>query len=305
MNDLSGSMSFAAAMDSLETAPILIDIGAAGASPGLWRPVAKWSILVRFDPESRVPPEDLGQAYSGLFFVPKAVVADDQADEATFILTEYPPCSSVLPVNANGVSSYAFRDLFRPVKTETVPATSLNRVISEYTSGRLDWLKLDTQGTDLRLIQSLSTPARDRLLAVDIEPGLIPAYVGEDSFTACHDWLLSEGFWLSDLRMQRYVKGRPEVLDHLAKRTNTTQATLTKRLKTSPTAPEARYFREATWHEQNTSDCKYRILAAIFGLLDDQVAYAADMLNLATAVEPNHPSIPHLWKVIDERLQAA
>ena len=40
---------------------------------------------------------------------------------------------------------------------------------------RIDWLKLDTQGTDLRLIESLGEPRFGTLMAVDAEPGVRPA----------------------------------------------------------------------------------------------------------------------------------
>ena len=50
----------------------------------------------------------------------------------------------------------------------------------------IDWLKTDSQGTDLRIFNSLRPEVRSRVLAIDIEPGLIDAYVGEDLFVDAH-----------------------------------------------------------------------------------------------------------------------
>src|SRR5258706_144731 len=61
--------------------------------------------------------------------------------------------------------------------------------------GRIDWLEVDSQGTALRIINSLRDDLRGRLLAVDTEPGLRGAYVGEDLFSDVHGDLVRQGFW--------------------------------------------------------------------------------------------------------------
>ena len=53
-------------------------------------------------------------------------------------------------------------------------------MLAELGLERVDWLKLDSQGTDLRLFRSLGERADDVLVA-ELEPGIIDAYEGEDT----------------------------------------------------------------------------------------------------------------------------
>ena len=71
---------------------------------------------------------------------------------------------------------------------------------------RIDWLKLDTQGTDLDLLKSLAAAQINQLLAVDIEPGVTAFYHDENRFSETHEFMLSRGFWLADLSQQKFPR---------------------------------------------------------------------------------------------------
>src|SRR3989475_7542374 len=75
-----------------------------------------------------------------------------------------------------------------------------------------DWSS-DVCSSDL--FESLKPDRRARVLALDLEPGLIDAYVGEDLFVDAHKQLLKSGFWLSNLEVQGTVKMRSSTLRRL------------------------------------------------------------------------------------------
>ena len=147
-----------------------------------------------------------------------------------FILTSFPSCSSALEPDLEAVSSFSFRDLFKPERRIKVPAITLDAAITEQGLGGIDWLKLDTQGLDLILIKSLAEASQEKLLAVEIEPGFIHAYKKESLFPECHDWMLENGFWLADLEMQRYAKIRPETQARLVKSHSINPSPFTRQL---------------------------------------------------------------------------
>ena len=263
-------------------APVLVDVGSAGISHQIWQPIASQSVVVGFDPDSRNQDKAFGKGYARAVMVDKAVSPDDTAESVDFILTEYPSCSSMLEPDLEQLSSFSFRDFFRPVRRCTVPATSLNRIIEAEQLGTIHWIKLDSQGADLRLLQSLGLPHWKKLLAVDIEPGLIKAYKGEDLFTDCHSWLIDQGFWMSRLEYQSYPKLRPETLDELSEHTGIDREQLMRRLPRAPTAVEGRYLREVAWLRDSAEGPAALVLASVFGLLDGQFGYAYDVASAYT-----------------------
>lgn len=262
--------------------PVLADIGSAGATHKVWQPIARESTLIGFDPDTRNKDKAFGEGYARAVLVEKAVTFNDGAETVEFILTNYPSCSSMLEPDLEALSSFSFRDYFRPVSRGTAPATSLKRVIAELHLGGINWLKLDSQGTDLRLLRSLDSQHLASLLAVDIEPGLIRAYKDEDLFSDCHPWLLEQGFWMSRLEYQSYPKLRPETLSGLAADSGIEARQLTGRLRKAPTAVEGRYLREVAWLAASAENADLLVLAFVFGLLDEQLGYAYDVACLGS-----------------------
>src|SRR5450759_4752197 len=165
----------------LDAHPVLLDIGASGAPPRIWDAIASRSIYVGFDPDSREMREISNGHYQKAIIVNEAVVAAE-ANEVSFYLTRSPFCSSTLPPDPGALSDYLFSDLFAVERQAKVRATTFNSLFDRLGLSAVDWFKTDTQGTDLRLFNSLRPGIRDRVLAVDIEPGLIDAYIGEDLF---------------------------------------------------------------------------------------------------------------------------
>ena len=78
-----------------------------------------------------------------------------------------------------------------------VRATATDSVLSRLDISRLRTSdRFDSQGIDLRLINSISSDVLSRVMAIDTEPGLIDIYQGEDLFVDVHRDLTSNGFWL-------------------------------------------------------------------------------------------------------------
>lgn len=269
-------------LDSVLTAaglsPVLIDVGASGAPPPVWKPIAPLSIYVGFDPDLRDLHEPTATPYRKAIIVNKAVASQSDSAQVQFYLTESPYCSSTLLPDSASLSEYLFADLFRVKEQVSAPAITLNQVIEQLGLSSIDWLKIDTQGTDLRIFTSLSDKLRAGVLAVDAEPGLIDAYQGEDLFIDLHRRMTTEGFWLSNLNVEAAVRMRPETLKHIPGISSETDKNLLARaLKRSPAWCEARYLRRLDSLTQ--SDTRAYILLWAFALLDHQLGFAWDVLT--------------------------
>jgi FkbM family methyltransferase len=166
----------------LDLHPVLVDVGASGSPPTLWNKISPHSIYVGFDPDLREMSEPSEGTFHKSFVVNKAVIGEDAPDEVTFFLTRFALCSSTLSPDHEALSSYLFADLFDVEREVKVQATTLSKAMDRLSLNEIDWLKLDSQGTDLRLFTSLRRDIRSKVVTLDIEPGLIDAYREEDLF---------------------------------------------------------------------------------------------------------------------------
>jgi hypothetical protein len=261
----------------LEIRPMLLDIGASGDPPGIWEGIARQSVYVGFDPDLREMREQSDGLFQRTIIANEAVVAA-AADEVTFYLTHSPHCSSTLPPDLAALSNYLFSDLFTVERQAKVRATTLNALMDRLGLPAIDWFKTDSQGTDLRLFTSLRPDLRDRVLAVDLEPGLIDAYRGEDLFVAAHEHLTRNGFWLSNLKVMGEVRMRRATWDKLRESCqDVDEKGIRRAVRTSPGWCEARYLRTLDWlKDKHYSQREYALLWT-FALLDQQFGFALDL----------------------------
>jgi len=258
--------------------PVLVDVGASGSPPDIWTPIARDSTYVGFDPDLSEIHEDLLGGYFKKWIVNKAVVSDGTADSAPFYVTRSPFCSSTLRPNMNVLGDFLFSDLFVVEKTVRVSTTTLNQALEALGLSHIDWLKLDTQGTDLPIFKSLRADIRSGLLAVDIEPGFMDGYVGIDSFVEAHPTLTQEGFWLSGMRVDGSVRLSAETAQAVAgDRRELPVGDMERFIRKTPIWCNARYLRTLASLRDQRADERAYVLSWIFALLDGQVGFALEL----------------------------
>jgi hypothetical protein len=257
--------------------PVLVDVGASAGPPALWRPIAGRSTYVGFDPDSREMSGAPGGAFRRTVIVNEAVTSDPRAAEVRFHLARSPFCSSTLEPDLASLANYHFSGLFVTEREATVPAATLEAILARLGLERIDWLKCDSQGTDLRIFRSLGERVRGGVLALDIEPGLIDAYRGEDLFVDAHKHLAAHGYWLSRLEVNGAVRVRGATLQALFPGHADPAASAERMIRRSPGWCEARYLR--TLESMAAADAapeRYAMLC-VFSLLDGQTGFALDV----------------------------
>lgn len=265
-------------LTELDLHPVLVDVGASGSPPTLWNKISPHSIYVGFDPDLRETSELSEGTFRKSFVVNQAVIAEDAPDEVTFFLTRFAACSSTLSPDREALSSYLFADLFDVEREVKVQATTLSKAMERLSLTEIDWLKLDSQGTDLRLFMSLSPDMRSKLITLDIEPGFIDAYQEEDLFVDAHRELIRGGFWLSYAHVGEAVRMRRETLDWLTGfSTETERKRIEASTRTSPGWVEARYMRTVEWLRSAEPSERTFALLWIFAVLDGQYGFALDV----------------------------
>ena len=257
--------------------PILVDIGAAGGAPEIWQPIAPQSIYVGFDPDLRDMTDSVGGEFHRRFILNKAVTSDPLQTEVEFYLTDYPHCSSTLKPDLASVYNYSFHDYFVTNRKARVPSISLDAALDQLELDRIDWMKLDTQGTDLRIFRSLNDSMRSRMLALDIEPSLIDTYQGEDLFIDTHRYLVSTGFWLSHMNVLGAGRIRRSTLEEVVPNAPVQQIFAHRKLSRTPAWCETRYFRTLESLAQRDACRNDYALLWTFSMLAKQWGFAMDV----------------------------
>jgi FkbM family methyltransferase len=258
----------------LAAPPVLVDVGAAGGVHPAWRRIARHAIGVGFEPDAReaAPLGDAQRQFKRWIFCPGLAVAETPpGGQATLHLTRSPQCSSTLRPRTGVLGEFAFAELFEVEETRAFPATTLRDALAAQGVDRVDWLKCDTQGLDLRLFRSLPPEWRAQLLAVEFEPGLINAYEGEDQLADVLAAMKAEPFWLAELVVGRTPRGRPALL---ASQLGVGAVRWVRRL--GPTAPawaNAKFLRDPA-QATETLDRRALLLSWVFATLASQPAGA-------------------------------
>jgi len=167
--------------------PVLLDIGASGGINPMWQAIAKFSICIAFDADNRefeyITDEE--GVFKKLYSFSKIVVNqyEGESTKGNFYLTQSPYCSSLLHPDNESLSAFHFSELFDVVKETRLDTITLNEVLQKTGISKIDWFKSDTQGTDLRLFTSIPLKTQQEVLLLEMEPGFINAYKGEDKIT--------------------------------------------------------------------------------------------------------------------------
>ncbi|HYD63872.1 FkbM family methyltransferase [Azospirillum sp.] len=285
-------------LDSVLTAtgltPVLLDIGCSGPALPIWQPIKQYSYLIGYDPDDRDIDRGFGEGFRQAALVQAAVCDNDRDQTMRIVLTAHPSCSSHLYPNDPVLAHYCFHEFFEVKREVQVRATSLNRTLEELRLPQIDWIKVDAQGCDLRILRNLHQDAFDRLVAVDTEPGFHEYYQTEDQFHVIHDYLINNGFWLAQLDHQRYARTRPDTVRYLTDLVGApSPAALLDRLGKSPTAAEARYLRtiEHVLRLPPRPRERAMLLLFAFSVLIKLPGFAADvMLAYQSVIGKDHNS---------------
>jgi len=187
----------------LSSPPVLVDIGASGTIHKKWNPIAKYAICIAFDADSRdfeiCESEDKG--WRRLYSLNR-LVASEAAEEMDFYLTHSPHCSSSLAPDKEALKPWAFSPLFEVDNVVKLPSVDLQSALLKAGVDYIDGYKTDSQGTDLRIFNSLPTEIIDKMLIAEFEPGIIDAYKGEDKLHHLLAHMEKEPFWISKMEIK-------------------------------------------------------------------------------------------------------
>ena len=251
--------------------PVLLDIGASETVHPKWKKLAKYSVCIAFDADERdFQFMEKEQSNFRKLYVYNSIALDKDNDRVKFYLTKSPYCSSTLEPDLDKLKPYIHSNLFEIDKVVELKAAGLQNVLNQLNIEYIDWFKTDSQGIDLRLFKSISDRIREKVLIAEFEPGIIDAYKGEDKFYSVLEYLTTNQFWLSGLKIKGIPRLPRELLDSNFKG-NTYKKLVKESMKTTPSWGEMTFINR---FELATFGVREYLLGWLFSTLEHHYSFA-------------------------------
>jgi FkbM family methyltransferase len=178
----------------------IVDLGARG---GLNFDVERFTsefrvFAIELDPEecSRLNEIEKGKQTSRTHYFPVALSSKNES--RNFYLTKDPACSSMYPPIEYLAKRYRELECIDPTSIITIECVTLDSWATSNCIDYIDYLKLDTQGSELDiLIGSIQTLSRTSLVEIEVE--FSPIYEGQPLFADVDTFMRANGFALWNL----------------------------------------------------------------------------------------------------------
>jgi FkbM family methyltransferase len=178
-----------------------MDIGAAGGVHALWKPYGEFIEVDAFEPDNAACQR--AAAASPPFVTWHPVALGRTTGRQPFYVLRASTGSSFYPPNdeiQQFLNDTAYRRLEGVVDIETVTIPDFLR---RFNRPMPNLLKLDTQGSELDILQAIDDPAWSEVLSIEVEVEFIEVYKGQPVFGDVDRFLRSKGMLLFDLRTAR------------------------------------------------------------------------------------------------------
>ena len=197
----------------------------AGARDGLVRVlggVAPVLRVVGFEPDAeeaaRLQAEaDARNGFRSIQFLPVAL--GREAGEQSLNLCRSGGSSSFLQPNRAFLDRFPDAQRCDVLRTVSVPVRSLDALRLDPAGGLpapVDFIKLDTQGSELNILQGAEALLRREVVGLEVEVLFAPLYESQVVFRDIDAWLASQGFILFKLRRQEWVRRSFDRQPHLS-----------------------------------------------------------------------------------------
>lgn len=176
----------------------LVDVGARGGLQPNWRPATRHLRVVAFEPDPAEHARLARQAASRAIYINAA--AGREQGRATLNIGRDPGTSSLLEPETAFLQRFPRADRFDVVKRVEIGTDRLDALLPAHGIDDCDFLKIDTQGAELHVLEGSRELLARAIFGVELEVQFAPLYRGQPSFGALDDFLRERGFQLFDLR---------------------------------------------------------------------------------------------------------
>jgi FkbM family methyltransferase len=184
--------------DLLNKNPIyLVDVGASGGIHERWRKLSSKYVEILFEPDLREFNNLAKTANSNRIIFNTGLGASNRISQFNLALDQQK--SSVFLPNLELLGRYPKSDRYKIQGTVDISMESCDSLLMKDGFTDCDFLKLDTQGLELEILNGSKTVLK-KSLGVQVEVEFVELYKGQASFSDVNLFLIQNGFELFDLK---------------------------------------------------------------------------------------------------------
>ncbi|HEY7474488.1 MAG TPA: FkbM family methyltransferase [Vicinamibacterales bacterium] len=180
---------------------VLVDVGARGGLKRNWAAARRHLRVLGFEPEQRefgqlAGPDSSSEAGTRYF----DVALHDRRGPLRLNVARDRGLTSIYQPNRAFLDSFPDASRFDTVDVHEVQADRLDDHLQAHGLTDVDFLKVDTQGSELLILQGASRVLETAVSGVEVEVEFTPIYSGQPLFAEVDSFLRAQGFLLFDLR---------------------------------------------------------------------------------------------------------
>lgn len=183
---------------------VLVDIGARGGLQKHWRPAEKYLQVIAFEPDPQEFKRLVNSADPQRIKYLNTALYKEKAT-LDFHLTKSPGSSSIFKANRPFRNQFPDSEASDIVRTVQLEADTLDHQFQLNAIGEADFIKLDTEDSELCILQGATNTLQHSIFGLEIEVNFAPLYENQLCFAEVDSFVRKFGFHLFDLRRQ-YAK---------------------------------------------------------------------------------------------------
>lgn len=175
----------------------LIDVGASGGLNNNWRKAKKYLEFIGFEPDIQAFRDLDKDASSRQTYINSALHKDKGIVD--FYHTRARQLSSIFVPKYSFLKQFPESERFEVSETSKIEVDSLDSQLEKYHIDDVDFIKLDTQGSELFILEGARS-ALNNVFGLEIEVEFSQMYEGQPLFSDVDKFIRDFGFQLFDLR---------------------------------------------------------------------------------------------------------
>ena len=179
----------------------LVDIGSREGLPEELNQISDSIMVIGFEPDKKECEVLNNNTNKNHIYYPFPLY--NKSANIDFIMTKKLACSSILKPNKKYLDRFPNSHLYGIDNVIKMQCNTLDNILKEHKHHDIDLIKLDTQGSELPILQGAIDCLQNSIFCVEVEVEFSPQYENQHFFSDVDQYLRKLGFSLFDIKLVR------------------------------------------------------------------------------------------------------